>query len=86
MVLRVDVTRLLEDLRSKVATRAAERLREASGDAVTQALVGALDAHNTAIIEAAAESLIVRDEPSTANRMFMRSRRSMRTQPITFGT
>ena len=63
----------MDELRSEnwdVATRAAKRLREAPGEAVTVARVEALDAHDTAITEAAAESLILRNEPSTADRMW----------------
>ena len=69
----MDVPKLLDDLRSgdwEVAARAAERLRDASGEAVTVALVAALDAHDTAITDAAAESLILRDEPGTADLMW----------------
>jgi len=36
----------------------------------TQALVDALDAHDTAITDAAAESLILRNEPTTADRIW----------------
>jgi len=39
---------------------------------VTQALVDALDAHDTAITDAAAESLILQNEPTTADRIWER--------------
>lgn len=69
----MDVPKLLDDLRSddwEVAARAAKRLRDAPGHAVTLALVDALDAHNTAITDAATESLVLRNEPSTADLMW----------------
>ena len=69
----MDVAALLDDLRApdwQTAVRAAERLRDVPGDAVTQALVDALDAHDTAITAAAAESLILRNEPTTAERLW----------------
>jgi HEAT repeat protein len=69
----VDVERLIQELRAddwQVAARAAVALREASGQQVTDALVAALDAHDTAITDAAAESLILRNEPGTAERMW----------------
>lgn len=54
----------------EVAASAAERLRDAPGRAVTLALVEALNAHNTAITDAATESLILRNAPSTADLMW----------------
>ena len=69
----MDVRRLLEDLRSpdyRVAVPAAERLRHVEGDAVTRALVAALNAPNTAITLMAAKSLIRRDAPDTADLMW----------------
>ena len=72
-ILVMDVPKLLDDLQSEdweLAARAAERLRDAPGRAVTLALAEALDAHNTAITDAATESLILRDEPATADLMW----------------
>ena len=69
----MDVERAFEDLRSpdfEVAVEAAERLRHADGDAVTRALAEALDAHDTAIVEVAAASLIRRNAPHTAELMW----------------
>ena len=69
----MDVAKLLDDLQSddwEVAARAAERLRDAPGHAVTLALVEALDADDTAITDAATESLILRNEPATADLMW----------------
>jgi hypothetical protein len=66
----VEVPGLLKQLQSshwKVAADAAERLRDAPGEAVTRALADALDAPDTAIADAATESLILRDEPSTVD-------------------
>jgi HEAT repeat protein len=74
----VNVEALLADLRSddwQVAVRAARRLREEPGDAVTGALVDALDAHDTAITAAATESLILRNEPTTVDRLWTVLRR-----------
>jgi HEAT repeat protein len=64
---------LLSDLRSEsweVAARAAKQLRDVPGERATDALVAALDAHDTGITEAAAESLILRNEPGTADQMW----------------
>lgn len=66
----VNVEQLCEDLRSRdwqTATRAASALRDCPGARVTGALMWALDAHDTAVTLAAAESLIARDEPFTAD-------------------
>lgn len=68
-----DVSERLEALRSQsweVAAKAAESLRNAPGERVTRALAEALDAHDTAITEAATDSLIVRNEPGTADLMW----------------
>ena len=54
----------------EVAAQAAKRLRNAPGETVTQALAAALDAHDTAISAAATESLILRSEPSTVDRLW----------------
>ncbi|WP_354697198.1 hypothetical protein DSM112329_02825 [Paraconexibacter sp. AEG42_29] len=64
----MDVERAIADLRSgswEVAVQAAECLRATPGDDVSRALAAALNAHDTAITEAAAVSLILRDAPGT---------------------
>jgi HEAT repeat protein len=69
----MDVERLLEDLQAEdweIASRAAAALRDVPGEQVTDRLVAALDAHDTAITDAAAESLILRNEPGTADRLW----------------
>jgi HEAT repeat protein len=69
----VYVQRLLAEILSKdweVATRAAAQLRTVPGESVTQALLAALDADNTAITDAADGSLIFRQAPGTADSMW----------------
>jgi HEAT repeat protein len=61
---------LLEALRSpdwRVAADAAEQLKSVPGERVARALADALDADDTAITEAALESLLARDEPYGAD-------------------
>jgi hypothetical protein len=55
----------LENLRSPkwdVAAQAANALQDVPGERITRALAQALDAYDTAITDAAAESLIARDD------------------------
>ena len=61
----MDVDALLQGLQSqdwRVAVKAATELQTVPGERVTRALAEALDAFDTAITDAATESLIVRDD------------------------